>query len=78
MIAASGDAVTGVGKKIALSAKLLPPEKSHYNKYFASSGHGHPHEGKLDILVIDFCKLDRKTILICFFQYTHLTYIYIY
>ncbi|XP_031616422.1 uncharacterized protein LOC116336615 [Contarinia nasturtii] len=46
LIAASGDAVTNVGKKIALSAKLLPPEhKPHYNKFFASSGHGgHPHE----------------------------------
>lgn len=49
LIAASGDAVTNVGKKIALSAKLLPAEKPHYNKFFASSGHssGHGHEGKL-------------------------------
>lgn len=46
LIAASGDAVTSVGKKIALSAKLLPPEK---HKYFGSSGHGVVHEGKLPV-----------------------------
>lgn len=45
LIAASGDAVTSVGKKIALSAKLLPPEK---HKHFgASSGHVYGHEGML-------------------------------
>lgn len=51
LVAASGDAVTNVGKKIALSAKLLPPEKPHYHKYFGSSSShssGHSHDGKSD------------------------------
>lgn len=77
LIAASGDAVTGVGKKIALSAKLLPPEKSYYNKYFASSGHGNPHEGKLSHWRYRLLQLDSKTILIRFFPiYTFHIYIY--
>lgn len=51
LIAASGDAVTNVGKNIALSAKLLPAEKPvGVYKYFGSSSHsgpaaeGKPHE----------------------------------
>lgn len=49
LIAKGGDVVTDVGKKIASSAKLLPPEK-HVGvyKYFGGSSHsGHPvSEGK--------------------------------
>lgn len=49
LVAASGDAVTNVGKKIALSAKLLPPEKPHYHKFFgSSSSHSSGHDGKSD------------------------------
>lgn len=43
LIAASGDAVTNVGKNIALSAKLLPAEKPvGVFKYFGSSSHSGP------------------------------------
>lgn len=51
LIAKGGDVVTDVGKKIASSAKLLPPEKPvgvGIYKYFGGSSHsGHPvSEGK--------------------------------
>lgn len=52
LIATSGDAVTNVGKKIALSAQLLPPAKPiGVYKVFGSSSHsGHPvSEGKSDL-----------------------------
>lgn len=51
LLAKGGDVVTDVGKKIAASAKLLPPEKhleGGVYKYFGGSSHsGHPaSEGK--------------------------------
>lgn len=45
MVAAGGDVVTNVGKKIALSAQLIPAgdkyHTSHFYKYFGSSSSGH-------------------------------------
>lgn len=55
LVSASGDAVSNVGKKLALSAKLIEPSpsKSHFAKFASlssglsssSSGHNSGHSG---------------------------------